>query len=64
MVKKDFRTIRKEKGFSSSFVANKLGLPDWKFRDRERNPWRFTNNEIATLLILYDVNYEEIDFKN
>ena len=55
-----FREIRKLKGFTSTYVAEKLGITPRTFNLKERDN-KFTALQSEKLCELYDVKIDDVD---
>ena len=54
------KEAREEKGYTTKYVAKKLGISPRTLNKKERDN-KFTMLQTATLCELYKVKYEEID---
>ena len=55
-----FRELRKSRGLTTKYVAEKLGIKTTTLTRKERNN-SFNTLQVKTLCDLYGVNVEEVD---
>lgn len=58
--KKSFRDWRKEKGYTTRFVSEQLGISIYSVNAKERGEARFTKLEQCSLCKLYDITLEQV----
>lgn len=60
MEKKSFREWRKERGYTTAFVASKLGITTATLTAKERGKYSFTIAQKTIMCELYEISAEMI----
>lgn len=60
MERKSLRSWRKERGFTTKFVSDKLGIATPTLTAKERGKYPFTKVQEAILCDLYNIKVEQI----